>query len=114
MSASKRGRMAKNKGKVGEREFASLLTELGVPARRGVQFAGGQDSPDVVHALPGIHFEVKRTEQLNLFDALAQATVDTRGTTDFPIVAHRKNRRPWVVIMYADQFIELLKEVKYV
>jgi Holliday junction resolvase len=50
------------KGKRGEREAAAFLTDEGFPARRGQQFAGGTDSPDVVcESLSGLHFEVKRT-----------------------------------------------------
>ena len=39
---------SRQKGKVGEREFAALLRVQGFDARRGVQFCGGVDSPDVV------------------------------------------------------------------
>jgi Holliday junction resolvase len=50
---------SRNKGKVGEREFASLLREHGFDARRGQQFSGSPDSPDVVSdALAWLHFEI--------------------------------------------------------
>jgi hypothetical protein len=42
------GMDSRRKGKVGEREFAALLREHGFDARRGVQYSGGVDSPDVV------------------------------------------------------------------
>ena len=42
------------KGKVGEREFAELLRAHGFDARRGQQFAGGADSPDVVSEALGL------------------------------------------------------------
>ena len=103
------GKMSKNKGKVGEREFARLLSELGVEAKRGVQYQGGTDSPDVVHSIPGIHFEVKRSEQFGLYQALTQAFNDS-GDGEVPVVAHRKNNKPWVVVLYADHFIELVRE----
>ena len=102
------GKMSKNKGKVGEREFARLLSDLGIEAKRGVQYQGGTDSPDVVHSIPGIHFEVKRSEQFGLYQALTQAFIDSGG--DIPVVAHRKNNKPWVVVLYADHFIELVRE----
>ena len=56
------------KGAAGEREFAHELERVlpGVEARRGVQHAGGPESPDVVHSLTGIHFEVMRTVRLQL------------------------------------------------
>jgi Holliday junction resolvase len=56
------GKMSRTKGKVGEREVAELLRANGFhAARRGVQYQGGADSPDVI-GLPGFHNEVKRTE----------------------------------------------------
>jgi hypothetical protein len=57
---------SRNKGKRGELEAAKFLASEGFPARRGQQFSGGTDSPDVLcEALPRIHFEVKRTEKGN-------------------------------------------------
>jgi hypothetical protein len=51
--------MQRNKGKRGERMHAKVLRTLGVTdARRGVQHAGGPDSPDVI-GIPGTHAEVK-------------------------------------------------------
>lgn len=48
------------KGKRGERALAAYLTSLGFPARRGVQYRGGTDSPDVVSdGLDGVHIECK-------------------------------------------------------
>ena len=68
--------MSRDKGKVGERELASELRRLfGIDARRGVQYCGGTDSPDVVTDLP-IHCEVKRIERLSLYPAMKQATED--------------------------------------
>ena len=99
------GKMSKEKGKVGEREVAALLKSHGFEARRGQQFAGGGDSPDVVHNIPGLHIEVKRTEQLNLYAALEQARADKDRTDDDAVVFHRKNGKKWVVIMYADEFL---------
>ena len=62
-----RGRKSRNKGQRGEREFASELRRLfGIDARRGVQYCGGADSPDVITDFDEIHFEVKRTERLSL------------------------------------------------
>ena len=98
---------SRNKGKVGEREFASYLRDKGYEARRGVQFQGGQDSPDVVSELP-FHFEVKRVEKLNLQDACAQAEGDAKGKPW--IVAHRRNNAPWLVTMLADDFFRVYQE----
>jgi Holliday junction resolvase len=100
---------SRNKGKVGEREFAALLREHGFDARRGQQFAGGADSPDVVSdALAWLHVEVKRVQNLNLADACAQAEGDSAGKPW--IVAHRRNHAPWLITMRAEFFFELLRE----
>src|SRR5687767_9991850 len=99
---------ARQKGKVGEREFASLLRENGFDARRGQQFSGGADSPDVVSdALAWLHVEVKRVQALNLGDACAQAEGDCGGKPW--IVAHRKNHAPWLITMKAETFFRLLR-----
>jgi Holliday junction resolvase len=87
------------KGKQGEREFSKQLIELfGINARRGQQFSGGSDSPDVVTDWDGIHFEVKRTEKLRLWEAIDQAERDA-NPNQVPIVAHRANGKPWVLIL---------------
>lgn len=96
------------KGKRGEREFAEYLRKRGYDARRGQQFSGGGDSPDVVHSVPHIHIEVKRVEALKLWPSLEQADEDSPDEK-FPVVAHRPNKREWIVVMYADDFFDLLK-----
>ena len=61
----KKRKNSRDKGARGERELAAELHRLfGVTARRGVQYQGGTDSPDVVSDFDEIHFEVKRTERL--------------------------------------------------
>lgn len=101
------GRKSREKGKRGEREIASLLREHGFEARRGVQYQGGPDSPDVL-GLPGIHIEVKRTERLNLYDAMSQAKADA-GADEMPVVIHRRNNCEWVVIQPLNDWINLYK-----
>lgn len=98
------GKASRDKGKRGEREVASLLRSYGYDARRGVQYHGGEDSPDVV-GLPHVHIEVKRTERLDLYGALAQSKADAGG--DMPIVIHRKNNCEWVVIQPFEDWIAL-------
>lgn len=98
------GSKAKRKGKVGELEFAKLLREkLGIEARRGQQFSGNPDSPDVVHAINGVHFECKRMEQINIWRAFAQACDDCGD--DLPVVVFRRNRSSWMVCFEAEQML---------
>ena len=100
---------SKQKGGRGEREWAAFCREHGfTEARRGQQFAGGIDSPDVV-GIPGVHQEVKRVESLNIHKAMEQAIRDSEGKA-VPIVAHRRNREEWLVTMRAEDFMEMCKE----
>lgn len=95
------------KGKRGELEFAEVLRSYGHRARRGVQFKGGVDSPDVVcSTLPDVHFEVKRTEKGNIYDWMNQASRD--AGSKMPVVVHRKNHERWVVVLRFYDFMELL------
>ena len=99
---------SRRKGKVGEREFAALLREHGFDARRGQQFSGSPDSPDVVSdALAWLHVEVKRVQNLNLTDACIQAEGDAGGKPW--IVAHRRNHAPWLITMRAETFFNFLR-----
>jgi hypothetical protein len=92
---------SREKGKRGERQFRDELRGYGYAARRGQQFSGSPDSPDVVcDALWWIHFEVKFVENLNIYTAMAQAKRDCGGKV--PVVAHRRNFSPWLITMEAD------------
>lgn len=100
---------SKAKGGRGEREWAKVLRDAGLEAYRGQQFAGGVDSPDVVcESLPDVHFEVKRVERLNIHDAIDQAVTDCDWKV--PVVAHRKNKKPWLVTMRAEDWLKLVTE----
>lgn len=89
---------SKQKGARGERDFASCINALyGVNARRGQQYCGLAGNSDVICDLP-LHIEVKFTERLNLWAAMAQAERDC-GPENLPIVAHRKNGEDWVVVV---------------
>ena len=102
------GKMSRDKGKVGEREAALLLRGHGFEARRGAQFQGGPDSPDVVHSIPNVHLEVKRCEQFNLYAAVEQARDDKRAS-EIPVVLHRRNHREWMAILPADDFLRIMR-----
>lgn len=99
------------KGKRGEREFATWLTEHGFKSRRGQQHAGGSDSPDVIcELLPWVHWEVKFTERTDMYGWLEQASRDA-GVDQLPAVAHRKKNGQWVAILSMDDFIYLTRFV---
>ena len=101
---------SRQKGAAGEREFANLLKTYGIEARRGQQFSGGKESPDVISDLP-IHWEVKRVQKLDIHDAMAQAMRDA-GNANMPVVAHRVNGKKWLVTMDAEMFIVFLATIR--
>src|SRR3954468_23976206 len=99
---------SREKGKRGERQWRDELRANGYAARRGQQFSGSPDSPDVVcEQLPWLHFEVKAVERLNIEDAMEQARRD--AGQKIPVVAHRRSFRRWLVTMDADTFFRLLR-----
>jgi len=105
------GRASRQKGKRGEREAAAELSAiLGVEARRGVQYQGGPDSPDVVLEGVPIHVEAKRTERLSLWAAVEQAKADA-APGKVPIVWHKCNRRPSVVIVETSRLSDLVAAI---
>ena len=105
------GRMSRQKGKRGERECAAELAELfGVTARRGVQYQGGPESPDVVLEGVPIHVECKRVERLDLYAAITQANADASSDA-VPIVWHRRNNQPSVVIVETSRLLDLCQAI---
>ena len=101
---------SREKGKRGERQWRDELRANGYRARRGQQYAGGVESPDVVcEELSWLHFEVKAVERLNIEDAMEQARRDCGGKT--PVVAHRRSHRRWLVTMDAETFFNFLRGV---
>lgn len=95
---------SRQKGAAGERELRDLFRECGHEARRGRQYSGSQDSPDVVHSIEWLHAECKRVEALNLYAAMEQASRDA-GFDKVPVVFHRRNGRRWVAIVDAEWFL---------
>ncbi|HNW08033.1 MAG TPA: hypothetical protein PK202_13815, partial [Verrucomicrobiota bacterium] len=93
---------SREKGKRGERQWRDELRANGYAARRGQQFSGSPDSPDVIcDGLPWAHFEVKLVERLDIYAAMEQARRDCGGRA--PLVAHRRNYWPWLVTMDAER-----------
>lgn len=101
---------SRQKGKAGELEAAHFLTSLfHQPVRRGQQFRGGSDSPDVV-GLDGLHIEVKRVQQLNLNAALEQSAREA-ATGEVPVVLHRANQQRWKISIYAEDMLRLAEAI---
>jgi Holliday junction resolvase len=102
---------SKNKGKVGEREIAQILTHQGGWQARRTGFMQSQQNHGAADveckALP-IHWEVKRTEKVSLHDWIAQAKGGAKEE-EIPVIAWRKNNAPWYAILPLDDLIEILQ-----
>lgn len=101
---------SRNKGASFERKLAGILRSRGYEARRGQQFSGGSDSPDVVHSMEGIHIEAKAVERLNIYEAMEQSERDAECSNKTPTVWHKKNHKRILVTMYYEDFIELYEK----
>ena len=103
------GKASQRKGADGERELVSVLNGYGYRVERGGSETFGT-VPDIT-GLPGVHVEVKRTEKLNIQEAMEQAVRDSERCDDgVPTVFHRKNRRGWLVTMQLDNWIRLYRK----
>lgn len=100
---------SRQKGARGERAWRDELRAAGWMARRGQQFSGSPDSPDVVcPELDCIHWEVKRVEAFRLHPSMDQAVQDA-GDFRIPVVAHKSSRREWMVVLRASDFLNILR-----
>lgn len=100
---------SRRKGASGEREAAKWLNDnIGGSARRGVQYSGSPDSPDVVFD-EAIQLEIKRVERINIDTALEQAKRD--GIGKIPVVMHRRNNKPWQFTLYAENLVDFCRRI---
>jgi hypothetical protein len=101
------GLYSRNKGKRAEREVRDLFIEHGFPSRRGRQYAGHPDAPDViVPDLPWLFVESKFVEKLDLHKTMIQAIKDAGDK--MPVVFHKKSREGWLVTLSVEDFFELI------
>ena len=99
------------KGKTFERWVARYLREKGHEnARRGQQYHGGADSPDVV-GLDGFHIECKNTERWSPYEFMKQSVRDS-GEGEIPIVIAKKNNEKPIVLIRLDDFMEVINVAK--
>lgn len=91
------------KGARFEREVAQWFRDklYDLEARRGQQFAGGTDSPDVILPnIPQLHIEAKMVERFNIYDAMKQSIRDSG--TKISTVWMRKKGEEMLAIIRAD------------
>lgn len=99
---------SREKGARFERTLAKKLREYGYDTRRGQQYCGANGDADVV-GLPGIHIEAKAVEHLNIYNAMEQAINDKKDD-EVPAVFHKKNRKPILVTMKLEDWIDLYEK----
>lgn len=91
------------KGKRFERTWAKYLRDnLETEARRGRQFSGSPDSPDVLSA-DLHHYECKACERLDIYQAMEQAVTDA-SNEKIPTVVWKRNRREILIVLRASDF----------
>jgi hypothetical protein len=59
--------------------------------------------------IPDVHIECKRAERFRLYEALGQAIADAGEKV--PVVAHRQNHKPWVVVVRLDDLPRLAVQI---
>lgn len=96
---------SRNKGKRGELEAAGKFRDYGYDTHRTAQHCGMTGVADI-EGVPYIHLEVKRRENLNLYDAISQAVRDHREG-ELPTVMWRKNDSEWLMVMRFDDWMKL-------
>ncbi len=97
---------SRDKGARFERSIANYLTENGFTARRGCQFKGTPDSPDVICDNFPMQIECKNVQNLNIHKALDKALLDAEGPA---CVIHKKNNSKTLITMELDQFMTFIK-----
>lgn len=98
---------SKRKGNAGEIELLAILRQYGEAVRNDQTFIGGQNNPDIsfTSGTRRYHIECKRTEHLQLHEALRQAERDAAGLA-VPAVVHRRNREPWYITLKLSDFLQ--------
>ena len=100
------------KGARNERMWASICRDEGYSlTRRGCQFAGGPDSPDIQTGdaeLERIHFEVKSGKRIDVWGAIAQAERD-KALGKLAVCPLHRDRYDWIVAMPSRDWFRMLR-----
>lgn len=99
---------SRQKGARYEREVAHFLSDHGFESRRGQQFSGGKDSPDVVSPDFPLHIEAKFVERLDLYGAMTQSIRDAGEKP--PCVVHRKKNSESLITLRLSDFIQIITQ----
>lgn len=103
------GAMSKHKGASFERQIANIFKDRGFKARRSAQYCGNSGEAADVIGVDGIHIECKAQERMHLYDWMAQAERDANGSGNIPVVIHKQNRKPILVTMKLDDWLDMFE-----
>lgn len=95
------------KGATFEREIAAKFRELGLDAKRGFQYRGGYDAPDV--DVQFVHVECKRHKSVKIQDAYRQSKAEAKNGK-IPIVVSKDNNGEVLVTMSWNNWAEFFKK----
>lgn len=106
----KTGLYSRNRGKRGERLWCSFCREQGYDVHRTAQYRGNTGAAGDVEGLSYIHCEVKYVQALNIAKAMEQSEsdADAAGNDEFPIVASKRTKEPWLLTMRALDWISMI------
>lgn len=109
-----RGRGARQKGFQFERDMAEAFSKAtGLQFKRGLgqTRGGGAEVPDVLPPAgplrDTIHIECKRQKRCSIKGAMDQAVTDIGDDTKMPIAVTKDDRKPVLVTMKLDDWLQL-------
>tara|TARA_R100001510_G_C7564524_1_gene143315 strand:- start:324 stop:686 length:363 start_codon:yes stop_codon:yes gene_type:complete len=106
-----RGKGARIKGANFERDLAKYFNshfhQMNAKRGLGQTRGGGEEIADV--EMQYIHVEAKRHKKCNIKGALNQAIEDSKDKTKLPVAITKDDRKPILVTMLMDDWIELFK-----
>ena len=107
------GKSQRDKGARTERMFRDLLRAMGLDPEttfRACQYSGkapdGSSADVYCEELGDFYIEVKGVERLNVLEAYLRAKQDCGDK--IPVVAHKKNRSPFLITLSAEDFIRIV------
>ena len=112
------GKKSRDMGKYGELRLRDELRKRGWDYSTGRQHSGSPDSPDVKETpgsakggVPRIHWEAKFGYDTGLNVEAALRKVSGESPEGFvPVVAWKKKRKPWLVVLSLDDFLNIVDE----
>lgn len=103
---------SRRKGKVGELEAVSLLKKLfgWTGVRRSQQHCATDSAMDIiVQETPGLWYEIKRVQKLNVPATMKQSKQSSGGK---PVVLlHRPNQCQWMITCFLEELPAVIDEI---